>query len=171
MEDAAIEKSQRVNEQIRVPSVRVIGGDGAQLGVMTAEQAIALARDAGMDLVEVAPTEKPPVCRIMDFGKFKYQQNKRLHKNHTHQAKIKEIRLRPKTDAHDFLVKVNHAREFLEAKNKVVVSVVFKGREAAHMDEGRKVVEKMIKSLEDISKLEGNPSTMGKRITCMLTPK
>jgi len=171
VEDVTIEKSQRVNEQIRVPSVRVIGGDGAQLGVMTVDAAIGLARDAGMDLVEVAPTEKPPVCRIMDFGKFKYQQNKRLHKNHTHQAKIKEIRLRPKTDEHDFLVKVNHAREFLEDKNKVVVSVVFKGREAAHMDEGRKVVDKMIKALEDISKLEGHPSTMGKRITCMLTPK
>ena len=170
-EDAAIEKSQKVNEQIRSPQVRVIAGDGAQLGVLSTDQAIGLAREAGLDLVEVAPTEKPPVCRIMDFGKFKYQQNKRQHKNHTHQAKIKEIRLRPKTDEHDFLVKLNHAREFLEEKNKVVVSVVFKGREAAHMDEGRKVVEKMIKALEDVSKLEGHLSTMGKRITGMLTPK
>lgn len=171
LEDRAIEKSQRVNEQIRVPQVRVIGADGAQLGVLDTAQAMTMAREAELDLVEVAPTERPPVCRIMDFGKFKYQQNKRLHKNHAHQTKIKEIRLRPKTDAHDLLTKTNHAREFLAEKNKVVISVVFKGREVAHMEEGRKVVEKMIKSLEDVGKLEGNPSTMGKRIICTMSPK
>lgn len=171
LEDRAIEKSQRVNEQIRVPQVRVIGADGAQLGVLDTAQAMTLAREAELDLVEVAPTERPPVCRIMDFGKFKYQQNKRQHKNHAHQTKIKEIRLRPKTDAHDLETKTNHAREFLADKNKVVISVVFKGREVAHMEEGRKVVEKMIKSLEDIGKLEGNPSTMGKRIICTMSPR
>ncbi|MGC3969713.1 MAG: translation initiation factor IF-3 [Pirellulales bacterium] len=171
MEDRAIEKSQRVNEQIRVPQVRVIAADGAQLGVIDTQQALTLAREAELDLVEVAPTERPPVCRIMDFGKFKYQQNKRQHKNHAHQTKIKEIRLRPKTEKHDLETKTNHAREFLVEKNKVVISVVFKGREVAHMEEGRKVVEKMIKSLEDVGKLEGNPSTMGKRIICTLSPR
>lgn len=130
-----------------------------------------MARDADLDLVEVAPTERPPVCRIMDFGKFKYQQNKRQHKNHTHQVKIKEIRLRPKTDAHDLLTKVTHAREFLAEKDKVVIAVVFRGREAAHMDEGRKVLNKMIEALQDVAKIESAPSTMGKRIFCTLTPK
>ncbi len=130
-----------------------------------------MAREAELDLVEVAPTERPPVCRIMDFGKFKYQQNKRQHKNHTHQTKIKEIRLRPKTDSHDLLTKVTHAREFLADKDKVTISVVFRGREAAHMDEGRKVMLKMIEALTDVSKVESGPSTMGKRIFCTLTPK
>ena len=130
-----------------------------------------MAREAELDLVEVAPTERPPVCRIMDFGKFKYQQNKRQHKTHTHQTKIKEIRLRPKTDSHDLLTKVTHAREFLADKDKVTISVVFRGREAAHMDEGRKVMLKMIEALTDVSKVESGPSTMGKRIFCTLTPK
>jgi translation initiation factor IF-3 len=130
-----------------------------------------MAREADLDLVEVAPTERPPVCRIMDFGKFKYQQNKRLHKNHTHQVKIKEIRLRPKTDSHDLLVKVNHAKEFLAEKDKVVISVVFRGREAAHMEEGRKVLDKMIQALNEVAKIESPPSTMGKRIFCTLTPR
>jgi translation initiation factor IF-3 len=121
--------------------------------------------------VEVAPTERPPVCRIMDFGKFKYQQNKRLHKNQAHQVKIKEIRLRPKTDSHDLMVKVNHAKEFLAEKDKVVISVVFRGREIAHMDEGRKVLGKMIEALSEVAKIESPPSTMGKRIFCTLTPK
>jgi len=171
VEDRPIEKSQRINEQIRISPIRVIGADGSQLGVIPTEQAIALAREAELDLVEVAPTERPPVCRIMDFGKFKYQQNKRLHKNHTHQTKIKEIRLRPKTDSHDLLTKVTHAREFLADKDKVQISVVFRGREAAHMDEGRKVLQKMIEALSDVSKIESPPSTMGKRIFCTLTPK
>ncbi len=170
-EDEAIEKSQRVNEQIRITPIRVIGADGSQLGIIETAQALALAREADLDLVEVAPGERPPVCRIMDFGKFKYQQNKRQHKNHAHSTKIKEIRVRPKTGDHDLDVKVSHAKEFLEHKNKVVISVVFKGREAAHMEEGRKVVERMIQALEPVGKLEGSPSTMGKRIICTLTPK
>src|SRR5215471_1935223 len=117
----AIDKNNRINEQIRVPQVRVISADGQQLGVLETQAALAIAREAELDLVEVAPTERPPVCRIMDFGKFKYQQNKRQHKNHTHQVKIKEIRLRPKTDEHDLQVKVNHAKEFLAEKDKVVI--------------------------------------------------
>ena len=129
----AKKQQQRINEQIRVSPVRVIGDDGAQLGIMTADEAIKAARKIGLDLVEVAPTERPPVCRIMDFGKFKYQQKKRQHKGHTHQLKIKEIRVRPKTGEHDIGVKVNHAREFLVHKNKVVVTVVFRGRELAHL--------------------------------------
>ena len=132
---------------------------------------MSIARDNEMDLVEVAPNERPPVCRIMDFGKFKYQLNKKHSKNQAHQQKIKEIRVRPKTDEHDIEVKVKHARDFLTHKDKVVVSVVFRGRELAHIEEGRKVVNHVIDSLADIGKLESPPSQQGKRIVAVLAPK
>jgi translation initiation factor IF-3 len=167
----AIERAQRVNEQIRISPVRVIGPDGAQLGILPTDEAMARARESELDLVEVAPNERPPVCRIMDYGKFRYQQKKRLHKNHTHQSKIKEIRVRPKTGDHDIEVKVNRAREFLSHKDKVVVTVIFRGREAAHMEEGRRVLDLVLKSLEEAGKLEGSIQTQGKRITCTLAPK
>ncbi|HEX4131760.1 MAG TPA: translation initiation factor IF-3 [Pirellulales bacterium] len=160
-----------MNEQIRITPVRVIGADGSQLGIMPTEQALAAAREVELDLVEVAPTEKPPVCRIMDFGKFKYQQKKRQHKQHTHQSKLKEIRVRPKTGDHDIEVKVGHAREFLQHKDKVIVSVVFRGRELAHVDEGHRVVQQVIKNLEDVGKVESPPSQQGRRIVCVLAPK
>jgi translation initiation factor IF-3 len=124
-----------------------------------------------LDLVEVAPTERPPVCRIMDFGKFKYQQKKRQHKGHVHHSKIKEIRVRPKTGEHDIGFKVNQAREFLKHKDKVIVSVVFRGREIAHIDEGQKVIAQIIQTLEDVSKIEAPPSHQGRRIICTLAPK
>lgn len=149
--------------------MRVIGADGQQLGVMPTEQALAAAREAELDLVEVAPEAKPPVCRVMDFGKFKYQQQKRKHK--AHQIKIKEIRVRPKTDEHDLSTKVNHAREFLAAKNKVLVSIVFRGRELAHIEEGQRIVQQIIRNLEDVAKVETPPNQQGKRITCVLSPK
>ncbi|MBS0211415.1 MAG: translation initiation factor IF-3 [Planctomycetes bacterium] len=166
-----MERSQRVNEQIRISPVRVIAADGAQLGIIPTDQALSSAREAGLDLVEVAPNERPPVCRIMDFGKFKYQQKKRQHKAHTHQTKIKEIRVRPKTGEHDIEVKVTHAREFLLHKDKVIVSVVFRGRELAHIEEGQRVVRQVIKNLEDVAKVESPPSQQGKRIICVLAPK
>jgi translation initiation factor IF-3 len=162
---------QRINEQIRISPIRVIADDGTQLGVISTDEALQRAREAGLDLVEVAPTEKPPVCRIMDFGKFKYQQKKRQHKGHTHHSKNKEIRLRPKIGQHDFMTKVNHAREFLEKKDKVVFSVVFRGRENAHVDEGYKLVQKLIGELADVSKLEQNPQMHGKRIVVIFAPK
>ncbi len=130
-----------------------------------------LARDAGLDLVEVAPNERPPVCRIMDYGKFKYQQKKRQHKGQTHHTKLKEIRLRPKIGAHDVDFKVNQARQFLEHKDKVTLSVIFRGRELAHIEEGHRVVQKMIEQLADVSKVESPPSQQGKRIICTLAPK
>lgn len=128
-----------------------------------------MARDAGLDLVEVAPDAKPPVCKIMDFGKFKYEQTKK-HK-HVHQAKIKEIRVRPRTGAHDLAVKVNHARSFLEHKDKVVVSVQFRGRELAHIEEGQKVIDAFVEQLMDVGKLEAPPLRTGKKIECRLAPK
>jgi translation initiation factor IF-3 len=138
---------------------------------MPTEQALTQAREADLDLVEVAPNERPPVCRIMDFGKFKYQQKKRQHKTHTHQTKIKEIRVRPKTGEHDIGVKVNRAREFLGHKDKVSVSVIFRGRELAHVEEGQRVVQQIIRSLEDVGKVESAPSQQGRRIICILAPK
>jgi translation initiation factor IF-3 len=164
-------KNQRVNEQIRTSPVRVIGAEGDQLGIMPTDEALAAARQAGLDLVEVAPTERPPVCRIMDFGKFKYQQKKRQHKSHSHQIKIKEIRVRPKTGEHDIHVKVSKAREFLGQKHKVLVSVMFRGRELAHGDEGRRLLTEMLAMLEDVGRLESPPSQQGRRIVCSLAPK
>jgi translation initiation factor IF-3 len=167
----ATEKSQRINEQIRIPSVRVIGSDGKMLGVMTTDAAIARAREEELDLVEVAPTERPPVCKIMDFGKFKYQQKKKQHRTHVHHSKIKEIRLRPRTGDHDIEFKANHAREFLEHKDKVIVSIVFRGRELAHIDEGHRMVAKLMEKLEDVGKVESGPMMQGRRIVCTLAPK
>jgi translation initiation factor IF-3 len=138
---------------------------------MPTEQALTAAREAELDLVEVAPNERPPVCRIMDFGKFKYQLKKKQHKGHVHQTKIKEIRVRPKTDDHDIGVKVGRAREFLTHKDKVIVSVVFRGRELAHIEEGQKVVAQIIKHLEDIAKVEAPPNQQGRRIVCVLSPR
>jgi translation initiation factor IF-3 len=161
----------RINEQIRITPIRVIGADGAQLGIMPTDVAMDQARSLNQDLVEVAPNEHPPVCRIMDFGKFKYQQKKRSHKGHSHQMKIKEIRVRPKTGDNDINVKVTKAREFLEHKDKVIVSVVFRGRELAHIDEGRKVLEEVLAKLEDVCKIETPPQHHGRRMVCTLAPK
>ena len=164
-------KQQRINEQIRISPVRVIADDGEQLGILATDDALARARETGLDLVEVAPQAKPPVCRIMDFGKFKYQQKKRLNKSHSHQVKLKEIRVRPKTGEHDITTKVNKAREFLSHKDKVLLSVMFRGREMAHVEEGRRVIEGMLEQLEDVSKLESRPTQQGRRIVCTLAPK
>jgi translation initiation factor IF-3 len=165
------QNKQRINEQIRVTPVRVIADDGAQLGILSTDEAIQQARKVGLDLVEVASTARPPVCRIMDYGKFKYQQKKRLHKGHAHQTKIKEIRVRPKTGDHDIQVKVARARDFLLHKDKVIVTVVFRGRELAHIEEGRRVIDGVITQLGDISKVEAPPAHHGRRMICTLAPK
>jgi translation initiation factor IF-3 len=164
-------KQQRVNEQIRTSPVRVIGADGAQLGILSTEDALGAARQAGLDLVEVAPQEKPPVCRIMDYGKFKYQQKKRQHKSHSHQVKVKEIRVRPKTGEHDINVKVNRARDFLQQKDKVLLTVMFRGREMAHVEEGRRVIDGILAQLEEVCRIESPPTQQGRRIVCTLGPK
>jgi translation initiation factor IF-3 len=162
---------QRINELIRVTPVRVIGSDGSQLGILPTEEALEAARKVGLDLVEVAPNEEPPVCRIMDYGKYKYQQKKRQHKGHAHQTKVKEIRVRPKTGDHDLTVKVNKAREFLDHKDKVIVTVIFRGREMAHVEEGRRVINGILEQLGDVSKVESPPTQHGRRLVCTLAPK
>ncbi len=141
------------------------------MGIIPTEDALTTARQAGLDLVEVAPNERPPVCRIMDYGKFKYQQKKRQHKGNAHQVKVKEIRVRPKTGEHDINVKVNRARDFLLHKDKVLVTVLFRGREMAHVQEGRRVITEIVDQLEDVSRVESPPSQQGRRIVCTLGPR
>ena len=161
----------RVNEDIRVPQVRLIDQDGEMLGVMTAREAIQRAYSVGLDLLEISPNADPPVCKILDFGKFKYQQKKRLTKGHTHHGKNKEIRLRPKIGDHDFMTKVNHARQFLKARDKVICSVIFRGRENAHVEEGFKLVKRLVTELEQDAKVEQAASMQGRRIVLILAPK
>ncbi len=160
----------RVNNQIRISPVRVIGPDGTQYGVIPTDEALNRARDAGLDLVEVAPNEKPPVCRIMDFGKYKYEKSKKAG-GKTHQTKTKEIRLRPKTGDHDVETKVRQAIGFLKHKDKVQVSVIFRGREMAHVDEGRRVMESVLQELSEYSKIEQPPLQQGKKMIAMVAPK
>ena len=150
--------------------VRVIADDGTQLGILETEEALEKARELDLDLVEVAPAEKPPVCRIMDYGKYKYDRKKKSTQS-THNVKLKEIRLRPKTDTHDINFKMKRAKQFLEHKDKVQVSVIFKGREMAHLQEGRKVMERAIEELMEVGKIESAPTQLGRRFVCTIAPK
>jgi translation initiation factor IF-3 len=138
---------------------------------MPTTQALELAREAQLDLVEVAASERPPVCKIMDYGKFRYQQSRKGARNKPHQQKIKEIRVRPKTGEHDIEVKINQARRFLDHKDKVLVNVLFRGRELQHIEEGRRIVQAILTKLADVAKIEKPPSMEGKRMTTMLAPK
>ncbi len=159
-----------MNERIRVPEVRLIGADGEQIGVVPTDQAREKAREAGMDLVEVAPLARPPVCRLMDFGKYKYEQRKKQQKarEKQHRIRIKGIRLRPKTDDHDFEVKLRQARQFLEEGNKVQVTLLFRGREMSHIELGRDVLMRFAEQLKDLSTVERVPKLEGKRMTLLL---
>jgi translation initiation factor IF-3 len=131
-----------------------------------------MARKGDLDLVEVAPNERPPVCRIMDHGKFKYQQRKRQQKQaKQHHTQIKEIRVRPKTGQHDIEVKVRRARDFLNHRDKVLINVLFRGREMAHVDVGQSIVEAIIQQLEDVAKVEKPPRMEGRRMSAILAPK
>ncbi len=160
----------RINGQIRITPIRVVSEDGEQLGVLATEDALERARDAGLDLVEVAPNERPPVCRIMDYGKFKYEKKKKTNKGQTH-TKTKEIRLRPKTGEEDIRTKIRQAEKFLANKDKVQVSVLFRGREMAHIEEGRKVMEMVIEILSEHGKVETSPQQHGRRMIAMIAPK
>ena len=160
----------RVNEQIRLSPIRAISQNGEQLGVIATEDALKLAREAGLDLVEVAPNERPPVCRIMDYGKYKYDKKKKQGHG-AHHTKTKEIRLRPKTGQHDIDFKVKKAMGFLQHKDKVQVSVLFRGREMAHIEEGRRVMEGVVEQLLGHGKLESPPQQNGRRMLCTIAPK
>lgn len=160
-----------MNEQIRLSPIRLIGANGEQLGIVPTAEAMAMAREQNLDLVEVADRERPPVCKIMDYGKFRYAQTRKSHKTKTHQQKLKEIRVRPKTGEHDIETKVNQARKFLEHNDKVLVNVLFRGREMQHIEEGQRIIAHILEMLVDCCKVEKAPSMEGKRMTAMLAPK
>ena len=149
----------------------MVDSDGSQLGILPTDEALQKARDAELDPVEVAPNERPPVCRIMDYGKFRYQQGKKRHKGQVHQTKTKEIRLRPKTGEHDIGFKVKQAMGFLKHKDKVQISVIFRGRENAHIEEGRKVMANVLARLEEFGKQESPPMQQGRRIVVTVAPR
>ncbi len=140
------------------------------MGIIPTSEALEKAGEAGLDLVEVAPTEKPPVCRIMDFGKYKYEKKKRTGHG-AHQVKTKEIRLRPKTGKHDIEFKVKRAVKFLQHKDKVQVTVIFRGREMAHIEEGRRVMDEVINELVEYGKVESPPSQHARRMMCTIAPR
>jgi translation initiation factor IF-3 len=162
----------RVNDQIRVPRVLIIDETGAKLGEFLTRDAIALAQERGYDLVEVAPTAKPPVCKIGDFGKLKYDRKKResaARKNQV-QVQVKEVKIRPKTDRHDMDVKVKRTRKFLEAGNKVKITVRFRGRELAHREIGHERCIDVAKLCEDLSLIEAQPRMEGRQMFMILAP-
>ena len=158
---------------IRVREVRVVGADGTQLGIMATSEAQRLAEEEGLDLVEVAPNERPPVCRIMDYGKYKYQKSKRLQQAKKKQKIIlvKEIKLRPKTEEHDYQFKTQHVRRFLQDGHKAKVTVVFRGREMAHTELGRRILDRVIEDLGDVATVEQVPKQEGRNMTMVLGPR
>jgi translation initiation factor IF-3 len=155
---------------IRAPEIRVIGDDGEQLGVLTPEDAIRRAEDVGLDLVEVAPAAKPPVCRIMDYGKYKYEQKKKAGKGKGHAASLKEVKLRPRTDQHDLDFKLKNARRFLMDGDKVKVTVMYRGREMVHREIGRKQLDKVVELLGPIAAVENPPRMEGRFLSMILVP-
>jgi translation initiation factor IF-3 len=150
----------------------VVGEDGEQLGILPTRDALAKARELSLDLVEVSPKSRPPVCRIMDFGKYKYEQAKktRVARKRQHQVVLKEIKLRPKIEKHDYEFKKKHITEFLEHGDKVKVTLMFRGREMAHSELGRKLLDKLSEDLKDIAKVEAPPRQEGRMMILLLAP-
>lgn len=166
-----IAKPLRTNDQIRISPIRVIDQDKNQLGVMPTAEALNLAREAGIDLVEVSPTEKPPVCRLMDYGKHKYDRKKRLKiASHGQTITIKEIRMRPKTDVHDREIKMSRARRFLGEGHKVQFTMLFRGRERMHRDMAFEVFNGIVQEMSDLCKLERPPRLDGRRMVMVVAP-
>jgi translation initiation factor IF-3 len=162
-----------VGRRIRVPEVRVIGADGAQIGVIPTHEALKLAEEAGFELVEVNPRAAPPVCKIMDFGKFKYETSKKEKASRKHQTTVvlKEIKLRPKTDEHDFDFKVKHIRRFLGEGNKCKLVIVFRGREIVHPETGQAMLDSVVKAVSDIAMVEQRPMMEGRRMVMIIGPR
>ena len=161
-----------INRAIRAREVRVVDDEGGQLGVMGLNEALAAAAERGLDLVEVSPNAVPPVCRIMDYGKFKYQQSKRAAeaKKKTARVELKEVKMRPKTEEHDFQVKLRNARRFLEEGNKVKMTVMFRGREVTHPEFGRRLLQRMAEDVKDLGSVESFPSMSGRFMTMVVGP-
>lgn len=162
----------RRNERIRIPQIRVVDEEGNQLGIMATADALSVARDKGLDLVEVAPNADPPVCRIMDYGKFKYQQQKRQQEAKKKQTviQIKEVKFRPKTDEHDYQTKLRKIKEFLEKGDRCKVTIFFRGREIVHKDRGVAVLDRVVEDTKDLAKVEQQPASEGRTMSMMIAP-
>jgi translation initiation factor IF-3 len=163
----------RINRRIRVPFVRLIDEEGNQVGVISTQEALGMAEDRGLDLVEVAPNSDPPVCRLMDYGKFLYEQNKKAREARKNQkiVEVKEVQIKPVTDTHDIQVKSNRAREFLADGHKVRFNMRFRGRQLAHQDIGVKMLEDIAEALRDVAVVEVRPTSEGRSITMIVAPQ
>jgi len=163
----------RINERIRVPEVRVIGSENEQLGIMPTREALARAREEGLDLVEVAANAAPPVARIMDYGKFKYEQSKKAKETRrkAKQIEVKEVKMRPKIDEHDYDFKTRNAKKFLREGDKVKMTIMFRGREMAHTEFGIRILEKVAADVADSAVVERPPKIEGRNMTMILSPK
>jgi translation initiation factor IF-3 len=167
-------KGLRINGGIRAEKVRLVDAENNQVGIVERLFAQEKAREANLDLVEVSPTSDPPVCRIMDYGKWVYEQKRKVRearKKTHHAGSLKEVRLRPETDAHDIEIKVKHAREFIEKGHKVQFTLIFRGRQMLHKDKGAEVLSKIVESLSDLAKVDRSNEMMGKRMTLVVAPK
>ncbi len=167
------EQKTRINNNIRCREVRVIDPDGNQVGIMPVPQALAAAQEFGLDLVEVSPNAKPPVCKIMDYGRYKYEQTKKQHEAKKKQAtfQLKEIKVRPKTGEHDLQTKLGHIKKFLDRKDKVKVTVMFRGREIALAERGRELLAQIAAEVESLASVEQEPKFEGRTIIMILAPK
>ncbi len=160
-----------MNEQIRISPVRLIGPEGEQLGIVPTAQALEKAREAGLDLVEMVADERPPVCKILDYGKMRFANSQKGKKaGKVRQQKVKELRVRPKTGEHDVETKINQARKFLEHNDKVQVTVLVRGREMQHQQEGRRVLDAVLERLADAGKVERPPTMDGRKMTALIMP-
>jgi translation initiation factor IF-3 len=166
------EPSIRVNERIRIPEVRVVMGSGENLGVLPTREALQIARDQGLDLVEINPKASPPVCKIMDFGRYKYDQKKKAReaKKKASVIEVKEIKFRPRTDDHDFDHKLKRIRSFLEDNNKVKLTVRFRGREMAHQDIGRDLLYRVAETVKELGQIVQEPASEGRAMSMLLAP-
>ena len=166
------DRGPRVNYQIKISPVRVIDDEGAQLGIMEAHEARKIAEERGLDLVEVAPNARPPVCKIMDYGRYKYEQAKKEKeaRKKQHQITIKEMKFRPKINDHDYDFKVAHVREFLEKGDKVKLTIMFRGREMMHQEFGRAILDRVKVDIGDIAVVEQEPKSEGRNMTMVVAP-
>jgi translation initiation factor IF-3 len=166
-------KEVRINERIRVPQVRLVDEEGQMMGVVNTREALETAKTKGYDLVMVSPNANPPVCRIMDYGKYKYEQSKKARKarKKQHVVHVKEVKMRPGIEEHDYVFKMNHARRFLEHNDKVKFSLIFRGREVTHLDIGQRVMDRVAKDLEGIANIEVRPKREGHALIMIVAPK
>ena len=153
--------------------MRVIDPEGKQMGILAVKEAIRIAEERGLDLVEVAPNSQPPVCRIMNYGKYKYQQSKRTQEARKHQTviHIKEVKVRPRTEEHDFQFKLRHVKRFLDEGNKVKISILFRGREIAHPEFGKEMLNRFIEEMKDVMVIEQFPRLEGRNMVMIMAPK